>query len=1199
MWTPRRVVLLLGGLLLFGGSYLGYAQVLGWLDGLPQLPDKFRASAGGDFRPPDRPTSPTIDKLKQAFGPDCPELSDQNYPNKLEFRNGESSIVLAAGRTPLIPNAKTVTLAPFSIAVFGKPKPEHLRAAGEIVEISTFHADKAVLEFDRVIDNPNDMNRAKLVRLELVSEPEHALPDPRRGKVHITNNQRSADPNSAMILRTPGPVFYREPKHNPQAGTGPDVWTDAEVEIIDRQNLPRGFTSSAPPTAPARGADLRDAAAVPAILAGQRLPPPTVTAIGMKIYFEPESKQANANPLPKHDKGSAGFSGVQRIEFRERVLVNLWVDARQSVVGSAGSTDAPKSAAGNHGVPTAVAAGFGTPILASPPARQFERALLQVETLGPFAYDTEKNLARFDAVPQASPNVPNDVQVTRILPQGGGQQRLFTQVLEIEFFGSPTSGSKPDPARDAKAKESNGASFRTLHAFTYTPGRFLTASSEDERLEAYGQDLHFDQAAGRTILVGSPLYVIKSNEPRANGEKAGGNVLTAGTARKQAVLTLEPGPAPEKKMTARVDGPGKFEIVDAGANGSAVAATWLGSMTQTREFVAGRELDRLTFSDAARFDDPKADYWLKGKELKLWLANGNPTASAAESNRPLPHRLQATGEVTSHSGDFDIDQADFLNVMFRDGLPPPQPKTAPPLSPAPPMAGAVPPPSDLVPKGNQPAAPKEKPKPPLRLRARVVDSWIVRYPARPEGAKPTAPTAPADPKATAEPTLKYELEKARCEGQVIVHQDPDNPAKPRGLDVLGNVLLIDKTPAGSVLTVTGTEKELGQVHHEGMSILGPKVVIDQLHNVCTVDGRGALSMPAGTDLSGNDLKQAETLVVDWRDSMAFTGSTKSAEFVGKVRAIQGDSWVICHQLQVVLDREVYFNNLGKNESPAKVEPVRPGTPNDPTTKTSDGPKVDRVFCYPAPDDAPGEAKGANEVTFQQIERDASGKVVKVQQLTAREIAVFAQAQDDGRGDPYQKVEATGPGTVRIWQPGQRDMTGPDTDPTRTAPATSAKSPEMEMKLTLVRFGGRMTTKDKGKVYQEATFRMNVEVVSAPADNPNAVIERHRLPPRSMVLTCSDQMVVSTHKRKDGPPAQRMDAFGNAFIRSDEYDGWGETIIYDGQFVVLEGKGPSLARITSRYQNSETPGKRIVYDRIKNRYEVDGTPGGTIESGPKR
>jgi hypothetical protein len=1238
MWTPRRVVLLLAGVLFFGGSYAGYARLLGWLDGLPQLPEKFQRQAAPGLLPPERATSPTVERLKEAFGPDCPEQSDQNYPTKLEFRNGESSVVLAAGAAPLIPNSNRMTLAPFSLAVFGKPLPPHLRQPGEVVEISTFHADKAILEFDRPINNPNDMNRARLLRLELVSEPEQALPDPRRGVVHITTNQRSADPNRYMVLRTPGPVFYRDPKNNPEAGTGPDVWTDAAVEITDRQNLPRAYGAPAPATALARGTDLRDPAAVPAILSGQRLPPPTITAIGMKVYLDPEPKQPSANPLPKKPEGSAGFSGVRRIELRERVLINLWVDARQGFVGGTAAGPAadtpppPKTGSALALVepPSATAGVVGSTFYASQSARQLDRALLQIETLGPFAYDVEKNLARFETLPQADPKLPNDVQVTRIPPRGTGQQKLFTQVLEIEFNGPPTAGAAPPaPGAPPKPDDAGGSSFKLLHAWTTTPGRYLTVASEDDRLEAYGHDLLFEQAANRTTLIGAPLYAVRSNEPKAKVEKAGGSVLTAGAPNRPAKLVMEPGPGPDKKTVANVEGPGQIEMVEPGADATPTRAFWLTRMTHAKETLNGRELDRLTFTDGAKFEDTKADYWLKGKELKLWLESGGKPDGPTKA---LPQRLQATGDVTSHSADFDIEQAEFLSVMFRDGTPPPPPKVTAPVGPPapPPMAAApvIPPPTPLDPKAPPAEPPKEKPKPPLKLKARVVDTWVVRYPVpkvdpkvdpkadpKPDPKAAEKPDPKPDPKADAEPALKYELEKARCEGQVIVHQDPDDPEKPRGLDVQGNTLLLDKTPDGSVMTVTGTEKEPGQVHHEGMSILGPKVVIDQLHNVCTVEGGGALSMPAGSDLSGNELKEPETLVVLWRDSMIFSGSTKTAEFVGRVRATQGDSGVICHTLQVHLDREVYFNQLGKKDNPKAAAAV----PKDPRAKDAkdpgakpkenDGPKVERVYCYPAPEDNADEPKGSGTVTFVQVERDETGKVVKVQQVVARELTVFTQAQDDGRGEKYQKVMAHGPGTVRIWQPGDRDMTGPTPgqppmpqpppqQPPGAPKTAAAKPPEMEMKLTIVTFSGRMDMKDKGKVYQEATFRGDVLVLHAPAESPTANVERHRMPPRSVVLTCSEQLVVSTHKRKDAPPAQRMDATGNAFIRSDEYDGWGELITYDGQFVVLEGRGTSQARIMSRFQNTENSGKRIVYNRSTGGYRVDESYGGTIQqSGP--
>ena len=58
MWTPRRVLVLFGGLLLFGGVYGVYARVLGWVDGLPPLPAKMLIKGDGIVQPPVRLVSP-------------------------------------------------------------------------------------------------------------------------------------------------------------------------------------------------------------------------------------------------------------------------------------------------------------------------------------------------------------------------------------------------------------------------------------------------------------------------------------------------------------------------------------------------------------------------------------------------------------------------------------------------------------------------------------------------------------------------------------------------------------------------------------------------------------------------------------------------------------------------------------------------------------------------------------------------------------------------------------------------------------------------------------------------------------------------------------------------------------------------------------------------------------------------------------
>ena len=165
MLTPRRTLLLLAGFVLFAGAYLAYAQLLGWLDGLPQLPEVMLKPGDGVFRPPERAVSPTQQKLAEAFGAKSPETDYALYETQLEFRSGESSMVLAAGPAPANPDSNRVPLSPFSLAIFSRPKPPHLRAPGEVTEISTIHADKAILEFDRKITNPSDMRTAKLVRI--------------------------------------------------------------------------------------------------------------------------------------------------------------------------------------------------------------------------------------------------------------------------------------------------------------------------------------------------------------------------------------------------------------------------------------------------------------------------------------------------------------------------------------------------------------------------------------------------------------------------------------------------------------------------------------------------------------------------------------------------------------------------------------------------------------------------------------------------------------------------------------------------------------------------------------------------------------------------------------------------------------------------------------------------------------------------
>lgn len=1175
MLTPRRSLMLLAGFAAFGCAYAVYAYLLGGIDGLPQLPVAALKRSDGTFRPPPRTVSPTQARLAQAFGPSAPEVQAAFYQNQFSFLNGDSLIVLASGPVPAAPNSTRVTFSPFSVAIFAKAKPLHLTPPGEVQEITTIHADKAIVEFDRHIANVSDMFRsAKPVRVELISDIEQTFDEPRRGTVHIENNQKSADPNKKLTVRTPGPVFYR--KHDAKKGApdaGPDVWTDAPVEIVDRQNLPRPIGADAPPTVAGQSDDARAAGAVAAMLSGARRPPPTVTAVGMRIYLQPDPPPG----APKPKKTSTGTNGLRRLEFVEQVLVSLWTDAGESVAGPVAAPAVPPSNEqrpkrnGFEPPPPALGAITGGLGIGAYQARALDRALLQIETRGPFAYDAERSLARFDVVPQSDPNLPNDVQVTKV-PARGGLSTLYSQVLELELNGGP--GGAP--------KAPNAPVLKRLHAWTHTAGRFLTVASQDDGMQAYGQDLVHEQSANRTVLTGAPLYVVRER-----------NVLSAGQPQRAATLTSVPGTGPSRRAQVTVSGAGRVELYDATANAIAATAEWRTSLVQTTEVENGRERDLFTFTEAAKFDDPRADYWLKGNVLKLWL---EPRAASTDPNAPReqakPARVQAVGNVTSHSAEYDVDRADVLNVFFTDVKPrvvvgPPAPpvpareppKGAPPKGPVPgtPLAPAAPKPPDAVAKEPEKA---EKPKPPYKLVARTIDTWVNRSTVPlPKGGAPKGPVPKDGAKPEPATVTRYKLDKARCEDDVTVHQDPTDATKPRGVDIAGRLLLIDGSDDGSVLTVFGTPTKPGEVHQEEMSLLGPKIVLDQVHNSAAVEGRGALTMPTSSDLAGGELKQAEVVVIHWRDSMLFRGALRSAEFAGKVYARQAESWVLCNSMLVKFDRPVYFNQAQRRAA-ASAEP-------------NEKAKIDTVYCYPAPADA-ADDKAELEVKYSQSEYDKTGKLVKAQQLTASELKMEAKVRDGPNGEPYQRVEAFGPGVYRLWQMGERDVAPNPAAAQPAAQPAQPRSAEQEMKLTIVRFSGRMTAVDKGKVFQQARFEDNIDVVNVPAPDQAVQIDRHKLPPRSVLLTCSKELVVSSHKKGNGPPVQRIDASGNAFLRSDDYDGWGETITHDGKMVVLNGSEALPARITGRFgDRTSQAGKQIVYDRGAGTYKVFDSYGGSF------
>ncbi len=133
MWTPKRIVLLALGFVVFFASYLLYASCLGGIDGLPPLPEvDLPNPAGPGEMGPLLPRGLKLeDKLRQAFGSECPELK---WALKLEMNT--KNMVVAAKDFKINEDGQ-LDLDHISVAMFGKDQGD-----GRTVEINTIRAKK-------------------------------------------------------------------------------------------------------------------------------------------------------------------------------------------------------------------------------------------------------------------------------------------------------------------------------------------------------------------------------------------------------------------------------------------------------------------------------------------------------------------------------------------------------------------------------------------------------------------------------------------------------------------------------------------------------------------------------------------------------------------------------------------------------------------------------------------------------------------------------------------------------------------------------------------------------------------------------------------------------------------------------------------------------------------------------------------------
>ena len=1187
MWTPRRIFLLLVGLIFCGAVYYTYALVLGGIDGLPPLPRKYSkvqtdiSPANG--RSADSPPSekPSDIRIQQAFGLKCPEL---NY--KIKFESRLKGVLIAAGDMIVRPDGDgRVELTRCSLAMFGKTL-----TPDAFPEINVIHCDRCFLEFDRPVRKLGDnMDISRIVSAELVSDPELPDFDSRKGLVRVRNNRKTADSSDDLELKTVGPVFYvSEPKPaNPGEAMPPNIRTSAAIEVVDGQNLP-----------------LPDAKGVQAIV-------PTITADGMNIWLqqdEPKGAVAVAGKPAAAKKGGS-YSGVDRIELLSNVLMNHFSDGGSGFPTPGVQPEKKPATTGTKGAVAVVP----------------DRKQIQIRTPGTFLYYAVEDVAHFKRASAPPAGQPNHVVVTR---QGreAGLDSLTSDFLDVHFNRKhKTIALKRSPGATAVAGVGNAAKTSTgqdmdidrVHAW----GENLVLSSDSDALSAWGNDLVYDKSRGETLLTGQPkMLAIKD-----------GNQI-------EAISLLMTDMDDRTKQRAIAKGPGVIGMgeKDPKTRDHNRQAHWNDTLTFSRVREGGKDLDLLVLKGGAKFVDVVGDQNLRGQQIRLWIlreedapvkpavavkpAAPDAVARVGDAPRPLepakvavaakpadkqqkPHRLEATGAVTAHSADMEVRKAEYLNVWFRypaAKVGPPAPKgnlTAkaprPPAIPPGPDVGTIvlapvgPPKLPVVPMGNPglsgilvsdrkpevdlpgalvPANPMNptiaagkplpEPKPPLNLSGKRIETWVVVT----DG--------------------KHELEKAHCEEDVIVYQKPTEE-NPNGVSLTGRELELTHHIDGDLLLVKGSDQQLGSVLFNKVSLIGDDIRIDERHNFAIVKGVGSMRLLSSTDLQGDKLQEPRYVTITWRDQMEFYGSDRRATFDGGVQARQDSFDVLCENMQVTMDREVVFSRFRKvPEAPVPAVSPKPPlagntrttalvTPPVQTKEQKETPKIDSMFCDQVPREGKPRPKVLQPVAITEKIIDKNEKLIKYQLIEAREI----------EGDNLREtMTGHGPGLVRLFQKGSSDPLGG----AAAATTANAKPAKEEMKLTRVEYKERMLADKKAR---KTIFLGDIEAVHLPADNPDIDIDTNKIPEGGFFLKCSDRLEMYTtagRNRKNVPVQyQNMLAQGSVTIRGIDFAGTASEITYEEEkeTILLKGTRESPAVL----QKFEIPGgkpRELIAVRIR-------------------
>ena len=893
MWTPKRVLLLSAGMLVFLASYAVYAFFLGVIDGMPPLPAEFANDNTIIWEPPSPEDSDIHKKLIQAFGPGCPQLKKD-----LQFEIRKKDMVVTADKAFCDEPDGRVKLTEFSVAIFKHAAP------GKWPEISTITSDKAFLKFDKLISNPTECANSKILGAELV------------GHITIINNQKTQETSDDLeviigddLERERGKLFYDEP-------TG-KIWTEQWVQLLDKKTKPH---------------------------------PTKITGLGMDMLLakeQPEDKKKPRNP-----NASSDFGGVEQIVLKQRVEMDLYPEANSGFMTDGAKepkqTADPRPPDRSH-VKIKTEGPFvydmpkDTARFSSPPdEKSTDRVTVQRRLL------SEESKQSLDIrVDQMVCNILT-LKFRKTEPGANGAN---DKPGAIGANSKPAANAADNKSDSEKQIESAHATARPGETVT------VVMDSQNMHCECQELDYQCPtkDRGPRTVLRGNPTNPVDACKDSHRILTL--EMVLIGADRDGANQHMfAQGPGKVDLYDKKSDSFNSHAIFKGQLTQTKLTKTKYKDGERDLDLLILTE-DASFIEDDTRDKDGKVKQGqrLYGQILKLWLAPTEAPVKTADGKqgatddgpRQKPVKLEAFDRVRLDGAQFRIrdrsaggQDCDHLIVRFTDvamallspgqmdppassgALPGQQPPPATWTTAPPPSAGASANQQPLAPgvAGKQgpgapplPSAPpakdatKEKPKPPIDVWATDVSADVLRGSTRqPDG----------------QITETNDLDKFVAVGKVHVHQDGATPAD-KGVDIKGETLKLDHFKDGDKLTVFADQKKdhdsyaevlLGKIYLVGKHV----IKINQQDNTVHIDGIGAMSMPSNAALgTGQEAKPGSVLTIHWNRDMDFDGT--QANFSENVFASQNGSTMQCQSLQVELDRRVSLKEGQKEDQPAKVK----------------------------------------------------------------------------------------------------------------------------------------------------------------------------------------------------------------------------------------------------------------------------------------